>query len=73
MNTELPPEQAKRDWVSVACWAVIGGFIIMKVAFLVRGQSLASWLDVTNPSIIGLLFTASVITLIVRSRRATRK
>jgi hypothetical protein len=61
-----------KDWISIACWAWIGMFVVLKVVFLAQGQSLASWLDVTNPSVFGLMFTACVITLIVRSRRRNK-
>lgn len=64
--------KAQRDWISVACWSWIVLFACWKVFLLVRGQSLAHWLDVTNPSLFGLLFTACIVTLIVRGRRARR-
>jgi hypothetical protein len=61
---------AKKDWISTVCWVWVVFFVCWKVYLLVAGQPLAYWLDITNPSLFGLLFTACVITLIVRRMRA---
>lgn len=59
----------KRDWITIASWTWIALFVLWKLYLLIQGQSLASWLDVTNPSLFGLLFTLCVVVLIVRAVR----
>lgn len=51
-------------WIQGICWSIIGLFSVTKLYMLTQ-QSLPDWLDVTNPSLAGLVFTASVVALVV--------
>jgi len=69
MTTGQPPEAERTDRIKVACWIVIGGYLISKVVRLVQGEPVANLFDLADPSLAGLFAALSAIVLILRSPR----
>ena len=62
-------ERSSSDWIKLACWLVIGVFVISRIAGVVQGQPLWSVLDLSN---LGLIGTLAALALIVRIFMAPR-
>jgi len=73
MTIKQPIGEVKIDWIKTVCWILIFIYGGLKAMLLGKGQPIPDWLDFTNPSPIGVVFTASVITLIFRNRSSKKR
>lgn len=72
MTTDGDGRLQRRDWVKAACWAILGAYVLLKLAGLVQGASLAELFDFANPSLAGLTAAGAAVLLIFRSPKVLR-
>jgi AAA family ATP:ADP antiporter len=69
MTTGGAGDRVKPDWIKVACWLIIGIFLLSKVLALFQGAALSELFNFSDVSFVGLLVGAAAIALIFRSPR----
>jgi ATP:ADP antiporter, AAA family len=72
MTNQLSSGEPHRDWIKSICWVVIAAFVIQQVVQLVQGEPLSSWLNVSEPSFLGIAAAIAAMILVFRSPRILR-
>jgi AAA family ATP:ADP antiporter len=72
MMSANPSGQRSLDWIRLVCLAGIVAYVVVKVLGLLRGAALGELFDFGNPSLLGLMFGACVVGLILRSPKIRR-
>lgn len=67
-----PSGQRSFDWIKLACLAGIVAYVAVKALGLLRGATLGALFDFGEPSLLGLMFGACVVGLILRSPKIRR-
>jgi AAA family ATP:ADP antiporter len=72
MTTGEPHQRTRTDWIKIACWLVIGAFLVSRIVRVLQGGSLTGLEDFTSPSPPAIAFAAAIVVLIFRSPRVLR-
>ena len=72
MTTRRPEAGPKPDWIKIACWLVIGAFLLSRTVRVFTGGSFADLGDFTSPPPGAIAFAVSILVLIFRSPRVLK-